>query len=259
AGLEGDPRQPGRDQLVPLLDRDPLARPPRVPAPVQPLRRHARARLHLAAVRGAADLRLPGDARPAAARGCERPGRAPSLRVPAHHAAAGRAGALRSLPVRLHPHARRVRHALARRRRQRLPVRQPDRRPVPHRLPRLGDGLGAGALPSRRGRDPHARLLAVPAAAPGGDRLMDVALSRTGAWILRAFFALVVVFLYAPIVILLIFSFNDSEIPTFPLSGFTLHWYYEFVTNADLRNALQTSAIVAALSSLVAVALGVLA
>jgi len=88
---------------------------------------------------------------------------------------------------------------------------------------------------------------------------MDVALSRTGAWILRAFFALVVVFLYAPIVILLIFSFNDSEIPTFPLSGFTLHWYYEFITNGDLRNALETSAEVAALSSVVAVALGILA
>ena len=87
----------------------------------------------------------------------------------------------------------------------------------------------------------------------------DVALSRNGARLLRAFFALVVVFLYAPIVILLIFSFNDSDFPSFPLSGFTLHWYYEFVTNADLRNALQTSAQVAALSSAVAVALGILA
>ena len=88
---------------------------------------------------------------------------------------------------------------------------------------------------------------------------MDVALSRTGAWLLRAFFVLVVVFLYAPIVLLVIFSFNDSDLPAFPLSGFTLHWYYEFVTNADLRNALETSALVAAVSSLVAVALGILA
>ena len=73
------------------------------------------------------------------------------------------------------------------------------------------------------------RLRAVPPAAPGGGGLMDVALSRSGAWALRAFFALVVVFLYAPIVILLIFSFNNSEIPSFPLSGFTLHWYREFL------------------------------
>lgn len=88
---------------------------------------------------------------------------------------------------------------------------------------------------------------------------MDVALSRTGAWALRLFFALVVVFLYAPIVILLIFSFNNAAVPAFPLSGFTFHWYREFVANADLRGALETSAIIAVLSSIGAVLLGVLA
>jgi spermidine/putrescine transport system permease protein len=88
---------------------------------------------------------------------------------------------------------------------------------------------------------------------------MDVALSRSGALLLRAFFALVVVFLYAPIVILLIFSFNDSDVPAFPLSGFTLHWYHQFLANSDLRGALETSAIIAALSSVGAVVLGVLA
>jgi spermidine/putrescine transport system permease protein len=86
----------------------------------------------------------------------------------------------------------------------------------------------------------------------------DVALSRSGAWIMRAFFCLVVVFLYAPIAILLIFSFNDSAVPTFPLSGFTFHWYHQFLTNSDLRGALETSAIIAALSSVGAVMLGVL-
>jgi spermidine/putrescine transport system permease protein len=86
---------------------------------------------------------------------------------------------------------------------------------------------------------------------------MDVALSRSGAWILRAFFAFVVVFLYAPIVILLIFSFNDASLPTFPLSGFTLHWYQEFLTNSELKSSLKTSAIVAALSSVGAVLLGI--
>ncbi|HSC50089.1 MAG TPA: ABC transporter permease [Gaiellaceae bacterium] len=88
---------------------------------------------------------------------------------------------------------------------------------------------------------------------------MDVALSKNGARLLRLFFFLVVVFLYAPIVILLIFSFNKSAVPTFPLSGFTLHWYHDFLVNADLRASLETSAIIAALSSLGAVVLGILA
>jgi spermidine/putrescine transport system permease protein len=88
---------------------------------------------------------------------------------------------------------------------------------------------------------------------------MDVALSKNGGRALKAFFALVVVFLYAPILILIVFSFNDSALPTFPLSGFTLHWYHQFLANAELRGALRTSAIVAALSSVFAVLLGVLA
>ena len=88
---------------------------------------------------------------------------------------------------------------------------------------------------------------------------MDVALSRNGRIALRALFVLVVLFLYLPIAILLIFSLNNSEVPTFPLSGFTLHWYHQFLTNGDLRGALQTSAIIAAISSAGAVVLGVLA
>jgi spermidine/putrescine transport system permease protein len=88
---------------------------------------------------------------------------------------------------------------------------------------------------------------------------MDVALSKSGAVVMRVFFALVVVFLYAPILILLIFSFNNAEVPSFPLAGFTLHWYGDFLHNADLRGALETSALIAALSSAGAVVLGILA
>ena len=88
---------------------------------------------------------------------------------------------------------------------------------------------------------------------------MDVALSRNGKRVMRVFFALVVAFLYAPIVILLIFSFDNSQLPSFPLSGFTLRWYHQFLTNSDLQSALATSAKIAALSSLGAVALGILA
>jgi len=87
----------------------------------------------------------------------------------------------------------------------------------------------------------------------------DVALSKNGGRVLRGFFALVVAFLYAPIVLLLIFSFNASDVPAFPLSGFTLHWYHQFLVNGDLRAALETSAVIALLTSIGAVVLGVLA
>lgn len=88
---------------------------------------------------------------------------------------------------------------------------------------------------------------------------MDVALSTNGRRGLRVLFCLVIVFLYAPIAILLLFSFNNSVLPTFPLSGFTLTWYRQFVHDSELIGALETSAIVAVLSSIGAVLLGTLA
>jgi spermidine/putrescine transport system permease protein len=88
---------------------------------------------------------------------------------------------------------------------------------------------------------------------------MDAALSKNGRRVLQGFFGTVILFLYAPIAILLLFSFNDSVLPSFPLSGFTLTWYRQFIHDTELRGALETSAIVAALSSAGAVVLGTLA
>jgi len=88
---------------------------------------------------------------------------------------------------------------------------------------------------------------------------MDVALSPSGRRVIRVFFGLVLLFLYAPIAILLIFSFNKASVPSFPLSGFTFRWYQDFATNRELQAALETSAIVALISSVIAVTLGVLA
>lgn len=75
---------------------------------------------------------------------------------------------------------------------------------------------------------------------------------------LTLFFGLLVVFLYAPIVILAIFSFNEGDV-SFPLAGFTLDWYRRFFTNPKILQSLERSAIVAAISSFIAVTLGVLA
>lgn len=87
---------------------------------------------------------------------------------------------------------------------------------------------------------------------------MDVAASKGALRIMRVFFLLLVVFLYAPIAILAIFSLNDGDV-TFPLQGFTTRWYSQFFSNPLLIGALRRSALVASVSSLIAVALGVLA
>jgi spermidine/putrescine transport system permease protein len=88
---------------------------------------------------------------------------------------------------------------------------------------------------------------------------VDVAISRRGRRAVWTYFGLVLVFLYAPIVILVVFSFNDSSIPVFPLSGFTFEWYEQALSNDELLDALRTSAFVALVSALLSVAIGILA
>ena len=88
---------------------------------------------------------------------------------------------------------------------------------------------------------------------------MDVAASSTGRRALGGFFALLAAFLYVPIVILMIFSFNDDRVIAFPLRGFTLEWYDAMLHNAPLLASLRVSAMVAAISGAAAVVLGVLA
>jgi len=73
---------------------------------------------------------------------------------------------------------------------------------------------------------------------------------------LRGYFLLLLALLYLPIVILFVFSFNDSPIVAFPLRGFTLEWYERVVSSTPLLRAVWTSFQVAIGSSLVATALG---
>lgn len=86
---------------------------------------------------------------------------------------------------------------------------------------------------------------------------MNPAVSVRGKRALWGFFGLLVVFLYAPIVILVIFSFNDRVIVSFPWEGLTLRWYREFLQNSTLLSALKTSGYVALVTSILTVALAI--
>ena len=88
--------------------------------------------------------------------------------------------------------------------------------------------------------------------------MSDLAASRGANWTLRIFFVLLVLFLYLPLLVLLVFSFNNGDV-TFPLQGFTTSWYRLAATNPELLRALERSAFVAIASSLITVVLGVLA
>jgi spermidine/putrescine transport system permease protein len=76
---------------------------------------------------------------------------------------------------------------------------------------------------------------------------------------LRAYVIAFMAFLYAPILLLPVFAFNDGTVIAFPLDGFTLRWFAELRTNAELHAALLNSVLVALASSALAVLLGIAA
>jgi spermidine/putrescine transport system permease protein len=67
----------------------------------------------------------------------------------------------------------------------------------------------------------------------------------------------VLFYLYMPIVVLTVFSFNDSNSLTLPLRGFTLNWYYRLAENRDLLAAVWNSLYVAVGATCLTLLIGV--
>jgi spermidine/putrescine transport system permease protein len=70
--------------------------------------------------------------------------------------------------------------------------------------------------------------------------------------------ALTYIFLYAPIVVLIVFSFNGSKSRTV-WSGFTLDWYKELFGDKLIMGSLQTTLLVSVAASAVAAVIGTFA
>lgn len=71
----------------------------------------------------------------------------------------------------------------------------------------------------------------------------------------RCYVGLIILFLYAPILILIFLSFNKSKSRS-RWGGFTLHWYKELFQNDAIMSALYTTLIIALLSALIATIIG---
>jgi putative spermidine/putrescine transport system permease protein len=78
-------------------------------------------------------------------------------------------------------------------------------------------------------------------------------------WILRGLTALVLAFLYVPLVVIAILSFSSSRSFTWPPPGYSTRWWEAAARSPGPREALLTSLRVAALATLVALVLGSLA
>lgn len=73
----------------------------------------------------------------------------------------------------------------------------------------------------------------------------------------RFYVVLIFIFLYAPIVVLMVFSFNDSKLRG-QWSGFTLDWYAELINDPIILQSLYNTLLVAIVSTIVSTVIGTL-
>jgi putative spermidine/putrescine transport system permease protein len=75
-----------------------------------------------------------------------------------------------------------------------------------------------------------------------------------GVWV-----ALVLAFLYVPIGIICLYAFNESNVQSWPITGYTTSWFSPTIHNPDVRQALWLSLECAAVATAIALLLGSLA
>jgi putative spermidine/putrescine transport system permease protein len=73
---------------------------------------------------------------------------------------------------------------------------------------------------------------------------------------LRIWVGLVLAFLFIPIVLIVLYAFNKSNIESWPIPSFTLHWFSVAWQDTQVRTAFLLSAKVALIAMVLAVVLG---
>jgi putative spermidine/putrescine transport system permease protein len=85
---------------------------------------------------------------------------------------------------------------------------------------------------------------------------METSATKIG---LRVWTLLVMLFLWIPLVLMSIYAFNKSVVQSWPIPGWTTHWFSVAWHNPDARSSLWLSVKVALLASSIAIVLGSMA
>ena len=83
-------------------------------------------------------------------------------------------------------------------------------------------------------------------------------MKKNNSFLDRLFMALVFVFLYAPIVLLIVFSFNSGN-SNMVWKGFSLHWYTKLFRNRIIMQSVYTTLLVSLLATIIATVAGTFA
>jgi putative spermidine/putrescine transport system permease protein len=84
-------------------------------------------------------------------------------------------------------------------------------------------------------------------------------LSRGARWGLRIGTGLTLAFIYIPLLLVILYAFNERRIQTWPIPGFTLDWFEKAIDNPGARDALWMSLKAATGATIIALILGTLA
>jgi len=80
-----------------------------------------------------------------------------------------------------------------------------------------------------------------------------------GWFCIRLATILVYLFMFTPVAVVVLLSFNPSEFGTFPMQGLSLHWYAELWRNDAIVRAFKVSLLLGAMTSIISTSCGVMA
>ncbi|MCR8546823.1 ABC transporter permease [Salipiger sp. P9] len=80
-----------------------------------------------------------------------------------------------------------------------------------------------------------------------------------GWFLIRGYAILVYIFMFLPVAVVVLLSFNASQFGAFPMTGFSFRWFVELAQNEAILRAFRTSVILGLLTALISTTLGVLA
>nr|WP_309502031.1 ABC transporter permease [uncultured Roseovarius sp.] len=80
-----------------------------------------------------------------------------------------------------------------------------------------------------------------------------------GWQMIRGYAVLVYIFMFLPVMVVVLLSFNASQFGSFPMTGFSFRWFIELWENEAILRAFRTSVILGLLTAAISTTLGVLA
>jgi spermidine/putrescine transport system permease protein len=85
-------------------------------------------------------------------------------------------------------------------------------------------------------------------------------MQKISGWsLIRIYTILIYIFMFAPIVVVIVLSFNPEQFGSFPMKGFSLRWFVKLAQNQNILIAFKNSMILGFLTAMVSTTFGILA